>query len=718
MRTKLIHGVVESLYYSGPNFATGQLRTDDGGRVKFAGAIYVKANDPVSLRGHWEQHPKYGRQFTVDAMESQIDLDPIGLENYLANNPEIRGIGPVKAKLIRKTCGDSFDRMIRDHPEAIAEGAGLPLEVILNLQQNWIQTSGLNYAMTFLSRYGLTHYQVKTLVDEFGNDIVAMIQENPYLLIGKIHGFGFKKVDEIASRVGVPRDLPARIQAGIEYLVHDAINRGDCWVEYSDLLIQADNLLFLEGPAIESQLTALVKEGRLICEPHFEQQAVAEPRLFRMEQFLAGIFENARERGPHAGTEIPSGILHELNDDQQAGVRQAFDYSISLLTGGAGSGKTFTVKAVLEMCGYLGLSYDLAAPTGKAAKRLEQSTGRRAQTVHRLLGYDGHTFAKGPTDTIGTDFLVIDEVSMMDVPLMFHLFQAIDLERTAVLLVGDHNQLPPVGPGNVLRDLMLSEAVPITVLSKIIRQAGPLKENSTAILKGIVRPTTTEKDKTRQPWYLVNRLSDPQEILAYLETLFTKGLEDLGFNLLRDVQVLTPIHKGPLGTLELNILLQRLVQKKLFDVEVPPVEANRRPVLFRGDKVIQTKNDYEIDVMNGAVGCVTYHNPKDRLTVEFEDEEIEILPGTGKEQFIQLAYATSIHKMQGSEFPCSIVIIHKSHSRMHHRNLLYTAVTRAQKTVILIGDKWGIEHCASMRQVDQRKTFLQFFLGGEVNAND
>jgi len=256
-----------------------------------------------------------------------------------------------------------------------------------------------------------------------------------------------------------------------------------------------------------------------------------------------------------------------------------------------------------------------------------------------------------------------------------------------------------------------SQAIPTTVLTKIIRQAGVLKENSTAILGGEVRPTCDEKVAGYRPWYVVDNFTDREHVRFFLEKLFSEVLtERLGFDLLLDVQVLTPVHKGPLGTVELNIILQRLIQKKLFGVDVPDVEPGRRAEFLPGDKVIQTKNDYELGVMNGALGYVIENHPKQGLSVDFEGTIVEIPKDSAKEYNLQLAYATSIHKMQGSEFPCAVVITHKSHSFMHHRNLLYTAVTRAQKSVIMLGDHWGIENCAKKQQVDKRNTFLSFLL--------
>jgi exodeoxyribonuclease V alpha subunit len=709
---------VQAIFHAGANFSAGRLRTDEGESVRFAGKVFVRENDPVSLRGRWEEHPKYGWQFAVDWLDAQIELDTAGLANYLANHPDISGIGPVKAKLIADAFGGDFDDVIRHNPTAVAAVAKVPTEAIHNLQRIWIEASGVNAAMTYLAAYGLTHFQVTTLVEKFGNHVVPMLQADPYILISEVPGFGFKRVDKIARRLGTPKELPSRLQAGLLYSIQAALDDGHCWVEYEDLLDRANALLVLDNldsrELIEHELEELIGAKRLVCCP-YERLVVADPEIHRMEEYLAGVFQNAWSQNPNGTGSIPQEryFSEPLNEDQRAAARNAFRYSISLMTGGAGSGKTFTIESLIAACEDLGLSYELAAPTGKAAKRLEQSVKRKAKTVHRLLGFNGHTFSKGDEDKLEVDLLVVDEASMVDVPLMYQLFRAVDLSRTAVLLVGDHNQLPPVGPGNVLRDLVQSGAIPTTVLTKIIRQAGVLKENSTAILCGEVRPTCDLKVDSYRPWYVVNNFTDREHVRFFLEKLFNEVLDErLGFNLLLDVQVLTPTHKGPLGTVELNITLQRLIQKKLFGVETPDVETGRRPQFLPGDKVIQTKNDYDLGVMNGALGFVIDNDPKSGLSVDFEGHVVEIPRDSAKEYNLQLAYATSIHKMQGSEFPCAIVITHKSHSFMHHRNLLYTAVTRAQKSVIILGDHWGIENCAKKQQVDKRNTFLSFLLHG------
>jgi len=716
-----LRGIVETVFYSGATFSAGRLRTAEGALVNFAGKVFVKPSDPVRLEGQWTHHPKYGRQFAVEALGYDLEMDPDGLANFLANHPDVKGIGPAKARLIADHFGAGFDAAIRTRPEAVAAVAKAPVESILELQRIWIANSDFNAAMTYLSRFGLTHHQVTTLVERFGSQVVPILERDPYVLMREISGFGFKRVDKIARKMGTPKDLPSRIRAGIYYCVLDALDDGDCWVEYEDLLDRANTLLVMDTldsrEVIEGHLEAMIAEGQLVSQP-FERLVVADPEIHRMERELADVLAAAHTRSPHALTDL-DGLLDVegalLNPEQRDAVKNALTYSISLMTGGAGSGKTYAVSTITTIAERLEKSVVLAAPTGKAAKRLEQVVRHEASTIHRLLGFNGHTYSRDALNPIDADILVVDEVSMVDVQLAWRLFQAVDLRRTAVVLVGDHNQLPPVGPGNLLRDLVKSRAIPTTVLTRIIRQAGVLKENSTAILSGEVRPTSEVKDGARRPWYVVDRFTDTGDVQRMLLLLFEEVLQErLGYDLVRDVQVLTPTHRGPLGTVELNIELQRLLQKKLFGFDVPDVEHGHRLRLYPGDKVIQTKNDYDLSVMNGAMGVVLDVGKNGGLTVDFDGRSVEIEAGSDAAGNVQLAYATSIHKVQGSEFPCAVVIAHKSHSFMHHRNLLYTAVTRAKESVILLGDPWGIENCATKRQVDRRNTFLSFLLNPEA----
>jgi exodeoxyribonuclease V alpha subunit len=712
-----LRGIVEIVFYSGATFSAGRLRTPNGDLATFAGKIFVREGESVRLEGHWAKHPKYGRQFAAESLGYDLEMDADGLANFLANHPDVKGIGPAKARAIADEFGTHFDAAIRASPERVAAIAKISSEAATTLQRVWIGNANFNAAMTYLSRFGLTHHQVTTLVERFGSQVVPMLQQDPYVLVREIRGFGFKRVDKIARKMGAPKDLPSRIRAGLMFCVAEALDDGDCWMEYEDLLDRANTLLVMDildsRELIEQHLEALIAAGQLVCQP-YAQLVVADPEIYRMETELADILSEAKHPNPHAVANVEALLDAEagtLNPDQRAAVRNAFCYSISLMTGGAGSGKTYAVSAITDIAEHLELEVVLAAPTGKAAKRLEEVVGHEACTIHRLLGYNGRTYALDALNPIMADILVVDELSMTDIPLAWQLFQAIDRSRTAVILVGDHNQLPPVGPGNLLRDLVQSRAIPTTVLTRIIRQAGLLKENSTAILDGEVRPTAEVRLGARRPWYVIDKFSDSLDVRRMLLLLFDEVLQErLGYDLQRDVQVLTPIHKGPLGTVELNIELQRLLQRKLNAVWVAEVEPGRRPRLYAGDKVIQTKNDYDLDVMNGAMGIVLAAGDDGSLTIDFDGRPVHIDGATEAANNMQLAYATSIHKQQGSEFPCAIVIAHKSHSFMHHRSLLYTAVTRATESVIILGDRWGIANCATKRQVDRRNTFLSFLL--------
>ena len=318
----------------------------------------------------------------------------------------------------------------------------------------------------------------------------------------------------------------------MQYCVLAALDDGDCWVEYEDLLDRANTLLVMDTldsrDVIEGHLEALIAEGVLFSQP-FERLVVADPEIHKMERELAEVLRTASAPNPHAIAEL-DGLLDaegaELNAEQRDAVKNALSYSISLMTGGAGSGKTYAVSTITSIAERLELSVVLAAPTGKAAKRLEQVVGHEASTIHRLLGFNGHTYSRDALNPIEADILVIDEVSMVDVPLAWRLFQAVNREKTAVVLVGDHNQLPPVGPGNLLRDLVKSRAIPTTVLTRIIRQAGELKENSTAILAGEVRPTSEVKTGARRPWYVIDKFTDAGDVRRMLLLLFDEVLHE------------------------------------------------------------------------------------------------------------------------------------------------------------------------------------------------
>jgi len=717
-----IRGEVERVFFSSANFSAGRFITERGDRIQFAGKVVVQENQPLVLHGKFIKHPKYGFQFEVASMEFDRQMDACGLGNYLANNPDIKGIGPAKARIIAERFGSEFEQHLIDEPEKIADAAKVPISVVEALRDHWLETSNVNQATTALAAYGLTHHQVTKLVKKLGNNAVGIIERDPYIIVGEINGFGFKRIDKIARQVGIDKDNPNRIRAGIVFCVDDALDQGDCWVEYEDLLDRANELLVMDcldsRERIEKHLDDLIDEKGLTCYSADCRFLVAKPFIRQMEEDLARVFAGGAKPSPCFGDKSDlqaevRRVAPRLNTRQLEAAVNAAAHSISLISGGAGSGKTFTIAAITRLCDEHDLRVVLCAPTGKAAKRIEEATGREASTIHRLLGFNGKTYARDSQNPISADVVVVDEVSMIDVPLAWQLFHSIDLDRTSVVLVGDHNQLPPVGPGNILRDLIESRALPTTILDDIVRQAGILKENSMAILKGEVPKTPQRDTSLRGAWYVCDQHTDADRVQRFVLDLFEHTLsEKLGFDILRDVQVLTPTHKGPLGTVELNTKLQRLIQRKLWNHDVPPAQPGKRPKLLINDKVIQTRNNYDLGVMNGAMGIVRSVSVDGSLTIEFEDKMVHIEAGSPHRGDIQLAYALTIHKSQGSEFPCSVVIAHKSHSFMHHRNLLYTGVTRASRTAIIVGDHWGIANCAKRVQVDARKTFLSLLLAG------
>jgi exodeoxyribonuclease V alpha subunit len=709
MTSTSVRGRVDAVFFASPKFSAGRLRTEAGDAVSFAGSLMVQEHDAVVLHGTWERHPKFGRQLKVSHFEFDQRLGPEGLAHYLANHPDIKGIGPVKARRIVEAFGDDFDRVIDEQPERVAAIAQLSPETVAALRESWLKKRALNTSLTWLASFELTHHQMTALIEKFGNAVVTVLKTDPYLLVREIPGFGFKRVDLVARKMGTLKEHPSRIRAGVIHCVVERLDQGDCWVDYEDLIELANALLVMDcadsRERIERTLDAVIADGALVCVSLGGRFLVALPHLHQMERELAEVFATKLAPNPHR-SKLGAPAPAQLNDAQRRALDSAVRHNLALVSGGAGSGKTFTVAAITRLYERAGLKVVLAAPTGKAAKRIEQVVGNEAFTLHRLLGFQGKAFTRGPENPIEADVVIVDEVSMVDVPLAWHFFRAVDFARTAMVLVGDHNQLPPVGPGNLLRDLIERRPIPTVILDQVVRQAGMLKENSIAVLRGEVRRSAPEDDHGRSPWLVVNRLSDVMDAQRYVLELFDSVLvEKLGFDLLADVQLLTPTRKGPLGVDALNVELQRLVQKKLWRVEVPPPKLNRRPEFLAHDRVLQTRNNYDLGVMNGAIGFVTSVGPKrGELKVRFDDLEVAYTAESIGE--LSLAYALTIHKSQGSEFPCAVVVVHKAHSFMHHRNLFYTGVTRARQVAVLVGDQWGMKNCAEKEQVERRKTFL------------
>ncbi len=381
-----VRGRVEEVYLSSPGFSAGRLRDEGGRRVKFAGPVLVQEHAPVVLRGRWETHPKYGRQLQVEAIELDLDLDPEGLAHYLAHHPAIKGIGPVKARRVAERFGDDFERVLLEEPEAIAEEARIPLATAEALQEEWLRTRAVNAALVWLSAYGLTHHQVTSLVEKYGNGVVAILRADPYLIVREIPGFGFRRVDQIALQIGTAKEHPSRLRAGVLFCVRERLEQGDCWVDYEQLIEAANGVLALDTldsrERIEGTLEGLIEAGELSCASYAGRFLVAIPEIRAMEEGLATVFSSGEEPHPHLGadTDVEAMIAEhapDLNAGQREAVRTALRHRLSLIAGGAGSGKTYVSAAIAAICRAHELAVVLAAPRGRPPSAWSRWWGRR-----------------------------------------------------------------------------------------------------------------------------------------------------------------------------------------------------------------------------------------------------------------------------------------------------------------------------------------------------
>lgn len=706
-----LRGTIQKTYHRSACFSAGALRTDDGATVRFAGKFCANEGDLVALVGRWKHDPRYGRQFSVESLNYELPETPEGLVHYLASHPASTGIGEATArKIVAYAAGAAnLDRIIRQDIDLLHRDLRIPRATLSSLREAWIAHGAENEVRTYLSGFGLTPHQVDTLLEAFGNGIVGVLRGDPYQLIRHLRHYGFKRVDKIARAMGTPKDHPGRIEAGLLYLVSEEVSNGHTWISGADLVEKANELLLLD--ALDSRDLIRQAGERLLSREELvaDGNAVTTPFFLEAERFIQRTFATQALR------EVPplkvGERTHDLKDGQVEAYRVALRHPIAVISGGAGTGKTYVLARLAQTFREAGLEIALCSPTGKAAKRIEETLRAQrvdltARTLHRLLRYDGTRFHRESlsdplpgtdgqaSEEPGYDVVIVDEVSMVDVPLMAEVLRRIDFTRTRLILVGDHNQLPPVGPGNVLRDVITHGLVPTVVLEEVVRQAGVLKAHSSAVLAGTVAPAIAGDPA----WTVVDTFKDPLSIQAYLrELVLTKLPARLKVDPIEDIQIITPTHLGALGTKAINQMMQHLLHG----------DPGRKFAV--GDKVIQTANDYDLGVMNGTIGRVLAYEPgrDGGYWVDFDgvgqrcirDEQLHHL---------QLAYALTAHKAQGSEFPCAVVLCHRAHY-FADRNWLYTAVTRAAKYCVLLGDAWGLRNAARKNHVIRRRTLLDLW---------
>lgn len=689
-----INGIVSRIFTASANFSAGVLDAEDGGQIRFSGNFLAVIGEALTLTGQWQTHPKYGDQFIADGLSYELPQTPEGLIRYLAKNPAFKGIGEVAARRLVEYAGtaEHLDQLIRDEQDELQAALHLPAHTLQTLRVSWIGRAAENQIRSYLSSFELTTCQMDTLLERFGEAIVGILKADPYQLIRQVPGYGFKRVDAIARKTGVPKDHPGRIRAGLVFTVEEAIRDGHTWIGAEELIRKANVLLLLDNAdgrnLIEAAGQALIESDDLIS----EGAAISLPDVRDDERFIFDTLAMHAGRDGHmlpADPALTSGLL----PGQRAAFELALARRVCVITGAAGTGKSLTISRIARAFRDAGLTVTVCAPTGKAAKRAEELMSRyglslEAKTIHRLLGYNGSVYQAGILDT---DVLIADECSMISVDLMAELLRRIDFTRASLVLVGDHNQLPSVGPGSVLRDIIRHKLAPVAELTEVVRQAGVLKTNSTAVLAGHVAPT----DPSEKEWLVIDRFSNPAEIQACLRELIrTQIPQYLHYDPLREVQIITPTHKGSLGTRELNKMLQYL---------------HHGPVKGRftvGDRVVQKANDYDLEIFNGSIGTVTGIS-NDGMHIDFDLEgHRQLVPE--KQGSLQLAYCLTIHSMQGSEAPCVILILHRSHWHAC-RQLFYTGVTRASKTLILLGDARGIQQAVRNQRSAERRTLMSLW---------
>ena len=678
------------------------------------GTITVTVNAPapvigqlLSLQGEWVTHPRFGQQFRALQIKVAAPTSTAGIERFLASGA-VKGIGPSMAKRIVNKFGSDTLKVIELSPKRLQEVAGIGKKTAEKIVASYREHTELRDIMLWLENHGASGTYAGKIFKQYGSFAINILEENPYRLAYDIDGIGFLTADAIALSGSGDREAPARLQAGLEYALNKIALSGQCCVPDKILIEQAAQLLGVNWEAVREALA----DG--IAAEHFPTETVANdtlvyPRyLYEAECGTAAKLLNLQEKAEPLSVDEPNLLVKQwearsgtvLAEGQRAAVQNVLIHGIFVLTGGPGTGKTTVVRAMLDIFEDLGLDVLLGAPTGRAAKRLTETTGRKASTVHRLLeaqGSDrGMIFGRDDDYPLETDVIVLDEVSMMDIVLMNSFLQAVP-EGCHVILVGDSDQLPAVGPGSVLKDILRSGAVNSICLTEIFRQAeeSAIVVNAHAINHGRMPACIAGSD------FEFLRMTGVEETEDMVLTLCRRILPEAGFDVLNDVQVLSPMHLQLCGIDNLN----RRLQAALNPPDHSKDELKSGSVIFReGDKVMQIKNNYGKNVFNGDIGFITAISETGMFVSFGDDQDVEYEKSELGE--LQLAYAMSVHKSQGSEYPVVVLPLVPGHRIMLQRNLLYTAVTRAKERVILLGSLPALQTAVENDRTKRRFTLL------------
>ncbi len=724
-----IEGVVEDIIYTNEEngYTVCTLQTEEEDIVCVGILPGVHPGENLQILGTWKVHPTYGEQLQVETYEKSIPKTEHGIEKYLASGV-IKGIGPTLANRIVKHFGVNTLRVIEEEPECLEVIKGISLQKAQEIGSIFQQQRELRTAMLFLQDYGISPTYALKIYKKYRGQTMDVIKINPYRLADEIFGIGFKMADQIAASVGIEKDSEHRIKAGIKYVLNEGAGNGHTYLPLKLLMQRAEKLLQVPQELMENALIDLQIHKQVWQEVWEEETRIYLMPFYYAERSVGKkILELASLYEPQDDIQIQNRITQlekeqrvQLADCQKQAIQAAMENGVLIITGGPGTGKTTTINTIITLLQDQDQEVILAAPTGRAAKRMTEATGMEAQTIHRLLEITflqedsrSQSFEKNEENPLEADVIIIDETSMVDILLMNSLLKAI-MPGTRLILVGDMDQLPSVGPGNVLKDLIHSQCLPVVRLTEIFRQAGEsaIVTNAHRINTGQY-PVLNQKEKD----FFFLRRAVQEEVAQTVIELITKRLPPfLSCDPMQDIQILCPMRKGPLGVIQLN----QELQKALNPPSKKKKEKEFRHTLFReGDKVMQIKNNYNIPwkicnpfgypldegvgIFNGDCGIITdISATAETLTVTFDDNKVVEYDYSQLDE-LELAYAVTIHKAQGSEYPAVVLPIHSGPPMLMSRNLLYTGVTRAKELVVIVGLESTLE-----RMVDNNREINRY----------
>lgn len=704
----MIEGIVEVVIFESDDGRFSVFKIKPSGNK---GLINVTTNAPaplvgeqVELIGEWTSHPKFGEQFKATGIKRIEPTNVKGIERFLASGA-IKGVGAAMAKRLVDKFGSETLQIIEYSPKRLQEVDGIGRKKAEAIHLAYSEQAELREVMIFLESHGVSGTYGGKIFAKYGSFSVEVVKNDPYRLARDVDGIGFRTADQIANALGVEKNDESRIVAGIHYALLQIANLGHCCVPEAMLVEQTAKLLVIERSDVAREITRLLKDEKLCFEEQGNEMLIYPPNLYYAEKNVAQRLLQLRDYAQPLSSEAANEEVAEWEEKsgivlaakQREAVVSSLEYGVLVLTGGPGTGKTTVVKGIIEVLENQGMQILLGAPTGRAAKRLSEASGKEAITVHRMLESNGVDtgFARDEDEPLEADVIIIDEVSMMDISLMSHFLEAVP-RGSRVILVGDVDQLPAVGPGAVLKDVIRSKKIPTVRLTEVFRQAGEsmIVLNAHAINRGALPDCKTSTD------FQFREFNDDRDIANAIVEICTRELPKEEFDANKDIQVLTPMHRLTCGTENLNHLLQDAMNPQEDD---KPTIANMNYTFRLGDKVMQIRNNYTKNVFNGDIGfIVEIHNDKAKvryLDTEAVYEKNELIE-------LQLAYAMSVHKSQGSEYPVIVMPLTSGHHIMLQRNLLYTAVTRAKNKVILLGTKAALYTAVSSDRTRKRYSLL------------